>query len=136
MTETAANSAAQVSADEVIVEAKNVHKYFGNLHVLRGMDLHVEQSEVVVLIGPSGSGKSTFLRCLNRLEKIDEGRITVCGQLMGFTEENGNMVELSESKIAKHSWGSLRKKRPIRASCRVANSSGWQLREPWRWIPR
>jgi polar amino acid transport system ATP-binding protein len=92
---------ARNSGDQVIVQAENVHKYFGDLHVLRGIDLRVRQSEVVVVIGPSGSGKSTFLRCLNRLEKVDEGRIYVRGELMGFREENGRLVELSESKIAK-----------------------------------
>lgn len=96
MSETANNS-----AEQMIVEAENVHKYFGDLHVLRGIDLGVKQGEVVVVIGPSGSGKSTFLRCLNRLEKIDKGRIKVCGQLMGFREENSGLVELGESKIAK-----------------------------------
>jgi ABC-type polar amino acid transport system ATPase subunit len=56
-----------------VVETRNLHKHFGELHVLRGIDFSVTQGEVVVIIGPSGSGKSTFLRCLNFLEMPDEG---------------------------------------------------------------
>jgi ABC-type polar amino acid transport system ATPase subunit len=63
----------------MIVEFSNVHKFFGSLHVLRGIDLEVLKGEVVVIIGPSGSGKSTLLRVINRLERIQEGRILVDG---------------------------------------------------------
>ena len=62
-----------------LIEVKDLHKSFGNNHVLRGIDLEVEKGEVVVVIGPSGSGKSTFLRCLNRLEQIDSGQVIVAG---------------------------------------------------------
>lgn len=62
-----------------IVHLQNVHKYFGANHVLRGVSLEVARGEMVALIGASGSGKSTALRCINRLEAIDEGRIDVCG---------------------------------------------------------
>ncbi|MDI9485024.1 MAG: amino acid ABC transporter ATP-binding protein [Bacillota bacterium] len=58
---------------------ENVHKWYGKMHVLRGVNLEVQESEVVVLIGPSGSGKSTLLRTLNGLEEIQEGRIVVNG---------------------------------------------------------
>ncbi len=58
---------------------KNLHKYFGSLEVLRGIDLNIKQGEVVVIIGPSGSGKSTLLRCINRLEQITSGTIIVDG---------------------------------------------------------
>lgn len=58
---------------------KNLHKYFGSLEVLRGIDLDIKPGEVVVIIGPSGSGKSTLLRCINRLEKITSGTIIVDG---------------------------------------------------------
>jgi ABC-type polar amino acid transport system ATPase subunit len=63
-----------------VIEARNVHKSFGALHVLKGVSLKVEQGEVVCLIGASGSGKSTFLRCLNRLEDADAGEILIEGR--------------------------------------------------------
>ena len=65
-----------------LVEIKDLHKSFGDNEVLKGIDLEVEQGEVVVVIGPSGSGKSTFLRCLNRLEDIDNGIVLVAGDNM------------------------------------------------------
>lgn len=65
-----------------LVEIKDLHKSFGDNEVLKGIDLEVEQGKVVVVIGPSGSGKSTFLRCLNRLEDIDKGRVLVAGDNM------------------------------------------------------
>jgi polar amino acid transport system ATP-binding protein len=64
---------------EPIIRIENIHKYFGEVHALRGVSLDVEPGEVVVVIGPSGSGKSTLLRCINRLEEYDEGEITVDG---------------------------------------------------------
>ncbi len=65
-------------ADEIIV-ARDVHKWFGQLHVLRGIDLTVRTGEVVVIFGASGSGKSTFIRTINRLEEHQRGTITVDG---------------------------------------------------------
>jgi ABC-type polar amino acid transport system ATPase subunit len=62
-----------------IVSAKAIHKHFGTLHVLKGVDLDVAERELVFVIGPSGSGKSTLLRCLNRLEQPTSGSITVDG---------------------------------------------------------
>jgi polar amino acid transport system ATP-binding protein len=64
---------------EPIIRIENIHKYFGEIHALRGVNLDVTAGEVVVVIGPSGSGKSTLLRCINRLEEYDEGEITVDG---------------------------------------------------------
>lgn len=58
-----------------MIEVKDLHKQFGKLHVLKGIDEHIEKGEVVVVIGPSGSGKSTFLRCLNLLELPSRGEI-------------------------------------------------------------
>ncbi len=58
-----------------MIHVKNLHKKFGDLHVLKGIDTHIEKGEVVVVIGPSGSGKSTFLRCLNLLEEPTDGQI-------------------------------------------------------------
>ncbi len=62
-----------------IIVCQDVHKWFGDLHVLRGIDLTVAQGEVLVIFGPSGSGKSTFIRTLNRLEEHQRGRIVVDG---------------------------------------------------------
>jgi polar amino acid transport system ATP-binding protein len=67
------------AAAERIVRAQGIHKHFGALHVLRGVDLEVAERELVFVIGPSGSGKSTLLRCLNRLEEPSSGRIEVDG---------------------------------------------------------
>jgi polar amino acid transport system ATP-binding protein len=67
-----------------LVEIAGVHKAFGGLEVLRGIDLEVARGEVVCILGPSGSGKTTLLRCINHLEKIDRGVIRVDGQLVGY----------------------------------------------------
>jgi len=93
-----------LSADtpvQPIVEAKEVHKYFGSLHVLKGVSMTVQRGEAIVLIGPSGSGKSTLLRCINHLEKIDQGRIRVNGHPIGYREVDGRPVELREREVAK-----------------------------------
>ncbi len=64
---------------EPIIRIENIHKYFGEVHALRGVSLDVNKGEVVIIIGPSGSGKSTLLRCINRLEEYNEGKIAVDG---------------------------------------------------------
>ena len=89
------------TSGQPIVEIENVHKYFGSLHVLKGVGMTVQRGEVIVLIGPSGSGKSTLLRCINHLEKIDEGRIRLNGHPMGYRETAGRPVELREREVAK-----------------------------------
>jgi len=63
----------------LIITVENLHKYFNSLEVLKGIDVEVEEQEVVCVIGPSGSGKSTFLRCLNLLEEITSGRVIING---------------------------------------------------------
>nr|WP_106784949.1 amino acid ABC transporter ATP-binding protein [Lysinibacillus timonensis] len=63
-----------------MIEVKNLHKYFGNLEVLKGIDCTIDKGEVVSIIGPSGSGKSTFLRCLNLLEEVTKGQILINGK--------------------------------------------------------
>lgn len=65
-----------------LVQLKNVNKHFGELHVLRDINLEVSRGEVVVVIGPSGSGKSTLCRAINRLETIDDGEITIDGKVL------------------------------------------------------
>lgn len=78
----------------MMVDAQGVHKFFGDLHVLKGVDLQVDHGEVCVLMGPSGSGKSTLIRCVNELEQISAGRLYVNGELMGLRElsQNGETV--------------------------------------------
>ena len=66
-----------------IIRCENVNKWFGEFHVLRDVSVNVQPQEVVVVIGPSGSGKSTFIRCINRLEEHQEGKIVVDGIEMG-----------------------------------------------------
>ncbi|HEX5598863.1 MAG TPA: amino acid ABC transporter ATP-binding protein [Micromonosporaceae bacterium] len=83
-----------------MVRADNVHKSFGSLEVLKGVDLEVRAGEVCCVLGPSGSGKSTFLRCINHLEKINAGRIWVDGELVGYRERGGKLYELREKEVA------------------------------------
>jgi polar amino acid transport system ATP-binding protein len=68
------------AAARPMIELHEIHKSFGQLHVLRGVSLTVDRGEVVVIIGPSGSGKSTLLRCINRLETVDRGEVVVDGR--------------------------------------------------------
>ncbi len=93
-----------MSADTItqpMVRAEQVHKSFGRLEVLKGIDLEVAPRKVFVIIGPSGSGKSTFLRCINHLEKINSGRLSVDGELVGYIERGGKLHELGEKQIAR-----------------------------------
>jgi polar amino acid transport system ATP-binding protein len=86
---------------EIVMQAENVHKSFGRLEVLKGVSLEVTKGETVCIIGPSGSGKTTFIRCINHLEKIDSGRITVNDQLIGYRQKGDRLVEDSERNIAR-----------------------------------
>ncbi len=83
-----------------MVRTENVHKSFGRLDVLRGIDLEVRPGEVCCVIGPSGSGKSTFLRCINHLEKINAGRIWVDGDLIGYRQRGDTLHELRDTEVA------------------------------------
>jgi len=84
-----------------MVKAEAVHKSFGRLEVLRGIDLEVAPREVMCMIGPSGSGKSTFLRCINHLEKIDAGRLSVDGELVGYRERGNKLHELPDKEVCR-----------------------------------
>src|SRR5947208_10360584 len=84
-----------------MLRAEKIVKRFGYLTVLDGIDLSVKRGHVVVIIGPSGSGKTTLLRCINHLEKIDSGRIYIDGQLVGYREVKGRLVEDKEAAIAR-----------------------------------
>ena len=78
-----------------------MEKSFGSLQVLKGIDLEVEQGEVLAIIGPSGSGKTTMLRCINFLQPYDRGKVFIDGDLIGYKEEKGRLVKLPESAIAR-----------------------------------
>jgi polar amino acid transport system ATP-binding protein len=82
-----------------MVQAEGVWKRYGAFEALRGVDLAVAEGEVCCLIGPSGSGKSTFLRCVNHLEKVDAGRLSVAGELVGYREQGGRLHELRDREI-------------------------------------
>jgi polar amino acid transport system ATP-binding protein len=84
----------------LMVKAENVHKSFGRLDVLRGIDLEVAPGQVCCVVGPSGSGKSTFLRCVNHLERLDAGRLWVAGQLIGYRQRGDKLYELGEREVA------------------------------------
>ena len=83
-----------------MVEALGVRKSFGRTEVLKGIDLTVRTGEVTCLVGPSGSGKSTFLRCINHLETIDGGSLSVNGHLVGYRRKGDRLHELKPSEVA------------------------------------
>lgn len=83
-----------------MVHAQGVRKRFGKLEVLKGIDLTVDAGQVCCLLGPSGSGKSTFLRCINHLETVDGGKLSVDGQLVGYRRHGNRLHELREREIA------------------------------------
>jgi polar amino acid transport system ATP-binding protein len=82
-----------------MVRAEGVQKSFGRLPVLKGIDLEVQPKEVMCIIGPSGSGKSTFLRCINHLEKVDGGRLSVDGELVGYQQRGDRLYELNDRQV-------------------------------------
>ncbi|MER5620007.1 amino acid ABC transporter ATP-binding protein [Streptosporangium sp. NPDC002544] len=88
-----------------IVRAIEVHKSYGPVHVLRGVSLEVHAGEVLCLMGPSGSGKSTFLRCINQLERVDDGELWVRDELVGYRLHRGRLYELTEREIARQRRG-------------------------------
>ncbi|NUU32636.1 amino acid ABC transporter ATP-binding protein [Arthrobacter sp. C9C5] len=83
-----------------MVLAEKVSKNFGTNKVLRGISLEVARGEVLCIVGPSGSGKSTFLRCINHLERVDGGRLSVEGQLVGYRQKGEKLYELKLSEAA------------------------------------
>ncbi|MFF4379444.1 amino acid ABC transporter ATP-binding protein [Kitasatospora sp. NPDC001547] len=100
MTDLTKSPAGATAAAEPMVRAENVHKSYGLVEVLKGIDLEVKQGEVFCLIGPSGSGKSTFLRCINHLEKINGGRLWVDGELVGYRQKGDRLHELKDREVA------------------------------------
>lgn len=78
-----------------MIRLENLHKYFGNLHVLKGIDLQIDKGEIVAIVGPSGSGKSTVLRCMNLLEEPTEGKILFEGK--DITDKKVNIDEVRQN---------------------------------------
>ncbi|MBO5293553.1 MAG: amino acid ABC transporter ATP-binding protein [Lachnospiraceae bacterium] len=91
-----------LNADGSKISVKGLKKSFGHLDVLKGMDVEIKEGEVVCLIGPSGSGKSTFLRCLNRLEEITDGSVTVDGYDITDKSININKVRENIGMVFQH----------------------------------
>ena len=85
-----------------MIKIKNLHKKFGDLHVLKGIDEHIKKSEVVVVVGPSGSGKSTFLRCINLMEMPTEGEILVEGINVTDAKTNINDIRQRVGMVFQH----------------------------------
>ncbi|MGW4383212.1 amino acid ABC transporter ATP-binding protein [Kitasatospora sp. NPDC004531] len=90
-----------MSSGTAMVEVRGVHKRFGRLEVLRGIDLDVRPGTVTVVLGPSGSGKSTLLRAINHLEKLDRGTVRVDGELIGYRRVGDRLRELPEREVLK-----------------------------------
>ena len=84
---------------DLMVDAKNIAKHYGNIEVLKGVNLQVKRGEVTCLIGPSGSGKSTLLRCINHLEKHDAGELFVDGNLVGYELKDNKLYERKSNEI-------------------------------------
>jgi polar amino acid transport system ATP-binding protein len=82
-----------------MVEVRDLHKRFGYVEVLKGIDLDVEAGKVVCVIGPSGSGKSTLLRCINHLERPDGGYVLVNGQFVGYRQVGDRLHEVREHDL-------------------------------------
>ncbi|MGD0895809.1 MAG: amino acid ABC transporter ATP-binding protein [Acidimicrobiales bacterium] len=87
------------ASDTLAVQAEGVRKSYGRFEALRGIDLEVARGQVTCLIGPSGSGKSTFLRCINHLEKVTAGRLSVEGELVGYRQHGGKLYELRDKEV-------------------------------------
>ncbi|TQO19335.1 amino acid ABC transporter ATP-binding protein (PAAT family) [Rhodoglobus vestalii] len=89
------------TSETPMVFADRVSKSFGSNEVLKGISLTVPRGEVMCLVGPSGSGKSTFLRCINHLERVDAGRLSVDGVLVGYEERGDKLYELKPREAAR-----------------------------------
>jgi polar amino acid transport system ATP-binding protein len=86
---------------EPALRVEGLRKSYGQVEVLKGLDMQVKPGEVACLVGPSGSGKSTFLRCINHLEKINSGRLYVHGEHVGYQEKKGRLYELTDREVCR-----------------------------------
>jgi polar amino acid transport system ATP-binding protein len=94
---------AQVSSQpQALLDIRGLHKQYGAVEVLKGVDLSMQRGNVVTLIGSSGSGKTTLLRCVNMLEEFQGGQILLDGESIGYDEVNGKRVRHAEKVIARH----------------------------------
>ncbi|MFD5114812.1 amino acid ABC transporter ATP-binding protein [Streptomyces sp. NPDC058391] len=90
-----------IADGDLMVDIRGVHKNFGALEVLRGVDLQVRAGDVTVVLGPSGSGKSTLLRSINHLEKLNRGYVSIDGELIGYRRSGSTLHELKEREVLK-----------------------------------
>ena len=88
----------------MFLEVENIHKYFNDLHVLKGVSTSLDKGEVLSIIGPSGSGKSTFLKCLNFLEYPSEGKVSLDNQLIGL-DSKGNILPEKQICVQRRKFG-------------------------------
>lgn len=95
------SSSTKPGSSEPLLSARKVRKSYGGVEVLKGISLTVDAGQVMCLLGPSGSGKSTFLRCINHLERIDGGRISVAGELIGYAQRNNRIFEMNPREVAR-----------------------------------
>jgi ABC-type polar amino acid transport system ATPase subunit len=137
-----------INSQEIII-CRDVHKWFDQFHVLKGISLTVQKGEVIVIFGPSGSGKSTFIRCLNRLEEHQKGQIIVDGIELGNDIRNVEKIRQEVGMVFQQfnlfphltviqnitlapSWVKLNKPINIPPNSRVDNNNA--LRSPVRWL--
>ena len=102
MNEELSKSIEDRSLDEAMIEIINMHKWFGDFHVLQGIDLTVHKKERIVICGPSGSGKSTLIRCINRLEEHQRGRIIVDGIELTDNIKNIEKIRTEVGMVFQH----------------------------------
>ena len=88
----------QNMTNNIMLKMTDIHKSFGELEVLKGIDFSVAKGDVLAIIGPSGSGKSTMLRCINRLEEIDSGKIEIMGRALAENGADGRAEYVDEAK--------------------------------------
>jgi len=100
MTDVNTQAGASVTIPPMVL-AEQVSKSFGSNEVLKSISLEVKRGEVMCLVGPSGSGKSTFLRCINHLEVLSAGRLSVDGELIGYRETNGKLYEMAPKEASR-----------------------------------